>query len=66
MVMAMAKSTNGETMIAIVFQNPATGLPNRIESTSVRGKLRRQLSHVIGLKNGMPLTESAVILRACH
>ena len=66
MVTTIAMSTNGEAISAIVFQKPATGFPNRMESTSDRGMLCLQVSQEIGLTKGMPLTESAVIRRACH
>jgi len=59
-------STNVPTTSPTVFQNPATGLPRRIESTLERGSPVRQESQLTGRRNGTPLTESALMRTACH
>ena len=64
---AIRRNTMGTaTTSPAVFQNPATGLPHRMESTAPRGSASRQESQVTGRRYGMPLTESALRCTACQ
>jgi hypothetical protein len=48
-----------------LFQKPAIGEPSRTESTELRGRVIRQLSHSIGRKKGMAEIESDPTITAC-
>ena len=62
----MQYATNTPATRLADFQNAATGLPSRTESTEAREIAARPLSHSTGRWNGTPDMLSAVTVTLCQ